>query len=192
MADFIRTLVSLVLANYPLVFFALGLIAAAISLQRSPEPAKARLIVEKLLAWHVFFAIGLYFFYNFVMHSLFGKMSARFIGWQDSPFQFEVATASLGFAVVGLYAAFRGFEARVAAIAGPAMFNLGAAAGHVYQMVTAGNFAPGNAGLIFWMDIATPVFGAVLLVLSARVARPSTAARAPRAAREERAALLTL
>lgn len=127
MAEFIRTAVTLILSNYPLVFFILGLIAAAISLRRAPAPASAALIVEKLLAWHVFFAIGVYFFYNFVMHSLFGEFSARFIGWSDSPFQFEVATASLGFAVAGLYAAFRGFEARDAAVAGPAMFNLGAA-----------------------------------------------------------------
>ena len=191
MADLIRTLVTLVLANYPLVFFALGLIAAAISLHRSPEPPNKVLIVEKLLAWHIFFAIGVYFFYNFVMHSLFGKMSARFIGWQDSPFQFEVATASLGFAVAGLYAAFRGFEARLAAVAGPAMFNLGAAAGHIYQMVTAANFAPGNAGLIFWMDIATPVFGAVLLVLSHWSARPDIAVHTPRVARRNPSGLLT-
>jgi hypothetical protein len=190
MADLIRTCVTLVLANYPLVFFTLGLVAAAISLHRSLKPASGPLIVEKLLAWHVFFAIGVYFFYNFVMHSVFGQLSARFIGWADSPFQLEVATASLGFAVVGLYAAFRGFEARVAAIAGPAMFNLGAAAGHVYQMVTAGNFAPGNAGLIFWMDIATPIFGAVLLVLSRREGQPQMAAeQEPRFTRESLSAL---
>lgn len=182
MADLIRSSITFVLANYPLVFFVLGLLAAAISLRRSPERGEVGSVVEKLLAWHVFFAIGVYFFYNFVMHSLFGEMSARFIGWADSPFQFEVATASLGFAVVGVYAAFRGFEARVCAIAGPAMFNLGAAAGHIEQMVTAHNFAPGNAGLIFWMDIATPIFGAVLLLLSHRAAhrpRPSKPEAAP-------------
>lgn len=38
-------------------------------------------------------------------------------------------------------------------------------------MVTAGNFAPGNAGLIFWMDMATPIFGGVLLLLSHRASR---------------------
>ena len=73
-------------------------------------------------------------------------MTARFIGWADSPFQAEVGFASLGFAVVG-FLAFRGsFDLRLAAVVGPALFLLGAAGGHLYQMVAAGNFAPGNAG----------------------------------------------
>ena len=29
-------------------------------------------------------------FYNFVMHVFFGDMAAKFIGWQNSPFQAEV------------------------------------------------------------------------------------------------------
>jgi hypothetical protein len=64
--------------------------------------------------------------------------------------------ASPGFAVVG-FLAFRGsFGLRVAAVVGPACFLLGAAAGHVHQMITTHNFAPGNAGVIFYTDIAIP------------------------------------
>jgi hypothetical protein len=32
-------------------------------------------------------------------------------------------------------------------------------------MVVAGNFAPGNAGVIFWTDIAVPIVGLVFLRL---------------------------
>ena len=39
---------------------------------------------------------------------------------------------------------------------GPALFLLGAAGGNVYQMVTAANFAPGNAGVIFYTDFLSP------------------------------------
>jgi len=43
-------------------------------------------------------------------------MTARFIGWEDSPFQWEVGFANLGFAVVG-FLPFRGsFDMRVAAV----------------------------------------------------------------------------
>ena len=108
-------------------------------------------------------------------HAFFGGLAARFIGWADSPFQFEVATASLGFAAVGFLAAWRSFDLRLAAVVGPALFTLGAAAGHVYQMVTANNFAPGNAGLIFYADIFVPLFGFTLLWL----ARPSAHADRP-------------
>jgi hypothetical protein len=102
------------------------------------------LIVEKLLAWYVFFSIGIDNLYNFVMHVFFGEMSARFIGWADSPFQLEVGTASLGFAVVGLLAAFRSFDLRLAAIIGPSIFTLGAAVGHVYQMGDSAQFRAGQ------------------------------------------------
>ena len=62
--------------------------------------------------------------------------------------------------------AFKGeFALRLAAVVGPACFLWGAAGGHVYQMITAGNFAPGNAGVIFYSDILIPVVGLLLLWL---------------------------
>jgi hypothetical protein len=150
-------------SNRSLTFFVIGLIVSGIAITWSSKPVDRTLIVEKLLAWCVFFSIGIENFYNFVMHVFFGEMSARFIGWPDSPFQFEVGTASLGFAAVELLAAFRSFDLRLAAIIGPSIFTLGAAVGHVYKMVTAHNFAPSNAGIIFWTDIGIPLFGFVLL-----------------------------
>jgi len=108
------------------------------------------------------------YLYNAVFHIFLGELVARFIGWTDSPFQFEVGTASLGFAAVGFLAAFGSFDLRLAAIIGSGIFMLGAAGGHVYQMVTAHNFAPGNAGFIFWSDILLPLIGFALLWLQWR------------------------
>ncbi|MEO8626707.1 MAG: DUF6790 family protein [Betaproteobacteria bacterium] len=95
-------------------------------------------------------------------------MTARFIGWDNSPFQAEVGFASLGFSVLG-FIAYRGsFDIRAAAVIAPACFLLGAAGGHAVQMVTAHNFAPGNAGIIFYTDIFVPLFGLLLLGLDRR------------------------
>jgi hypothetical protein len=169
LADLIRATITFVMSNYSLSFFVLGLIVSLVAIARSANPVDRPFVVEKLLAWYVFFSIGIDDFYNFVMHVFFGEMSARFIGWADSPFQFEVGTASLGFAAVGLLAAFRSYDLRLAAVLGPSIFTLGAAVGHLYQMVSAHNFAPGNAGIIFWTDIFIPLFGFALLRLSRRV-----------------------
>ena len=169
-ADLIKATITFVMSNYSLSFFVLGLIVSLIAIARSGASIDRPLVVEKLLAWYVFFSIGIDNFYNFVMHVFFGKLSAAFIGWADSPFQFEVGTASLGFAAVGLLAAFRSYDLRLAAVLGPSVFTLGAAVGHLYQMVTAHNFAPGNAGIIFWTDIFIPLFGFALLRLSRRSA----------------------
>ena len=177
MADVIGTTIRFFLSNYSFTFLIIVLIVSAIALIRLREPVTQAWVVEKLLAWYVFFSIGIDNFYNFVMHVFFGEMSARFIGWADSPFQFEVGTASLGFAAVGLLAAFRSFDLRLASIIGPSIFTLGAAVGHIQQMITAHNFAPGNAGLIFWTDILVPVFGFALLWLQHRLGRPNASAQ---------------
>ncbi|KAA0700067.1 hypothetical protein DTW90_09185 [Neorhizobium sp. P12A] len=168
MADIIKGTISFAASNYSFTFLVIGLLFSIVAIARAPKPAGWSVIIEKVLAWHVFWVVGVGNFYNFVMHAFFGRMSAAFIGWADSPFQFEVATASLGFAVVGFIAAFRSFDLRLAAIIGPSVFTLGAAAGHVWQMITQHNFAPGNAGVIFYMDIIIPLFGFLLLWLQHR------------------------
>lgn len=168
MAGIIRASIGFVIANYSLTFFVIGALFSAVAIRRAPRPRSADLVVEKLISWFVFWNVGFGYLFNFVMHGLFGRMSAAFIGWADSPFQFEVATASLGFAVVGFLAAFRSFDLRLAAILGPAFFMLGAAAGHVYQMIAAHNYAPGNAGVVFYMDIIIPLVGFLLLGLQSR------------------------
>jgi hypothetical protein len=164
----IQDFIVFVLSNYSLTFLVIGLIFAAVAALRETIPRGATVIAEKLLKWHVFWAVGIGNLYNFVMHAFFGRMAAAFIGWPDSPFQFEVATASLGFGVVGILAAFRSFDMRLAAILAPAVFLLGAAAGHIYQMITADNFAPGNAGIVFYTDILIPILGFFFLWLRYR------------------------
>ena len=130
------------------------------------------MIVEKPLSWYVFFSVGVCYLYNAIVHIFFGKMAAAFIGWADSPFQFEVGTASLVFAAAGFLAAFRSFDLRLGAVIPFSIFTLGAAVGHVREMITAGNFAPGNAGVILYTDFVIPPFGLLLLWLQWRYGRP--------------------
>ena len=49
-----------------------------------------------------------------------------------------------------------------------AIFLLGDAVGHVRQMIAAGNFAPGNAGVPFYGDLAFPVLAIILLIIVQR------------------------
>ena len=162
----IRSAIIFAVSNYALTFLAIGLVAAVVSIARAPRPLARLVVADKLLTWYVFFTIGVMYLVNFIFHVFFAQLAASFIGWADSPFQFEVATASLGFSLVGFIAAFRSFDLRLAAILGPSIFLLGAAAGHVYQMITVHNFAPGNAGAIFYMDLFLPLFGYLLLWLA--------------------------
>jgi len=162
-----------VLGNFTLTFLVIGRVASLVSLLRTPKPRTAAIVIEALFFYFLMFSVGFSFLYNFVLHTFFGEMTARFIGWADSPFQAEVGFASLGFSAVGFVACWRSFDLRLAAILGPALFLLGAAGGHIYQMVTAGNFAAGNAGVILYTDILVPIVGFALLWLQQQYrARP--------------------
>ena len=160
--------IAFVLGNFTLTFFVLGLLAAAIALWRGRTERGRAAIVEALFSYFLLFSIGLANVYNFVMHVFFGQLAAQFIGWEDSPFQQEVGFASLGFAAVGLLAFKGSFDLRVAAVVGPACFLWGAAGVHIYQMIKAHNFAPGNAGIIFYTDLLIPLVGLLFLWLQRR------------------------
>ena len=160
--------IAFVLGSFTLTFLVLGLLAAGVSLARRPRPWPRGQAADSLLSGFLFFSIGASFLYNFVMHVFFGAMAARFIGWADSPFQAEVGYASLGFSAIGFLAFRGGPELRFAAVLGPALFLWGAAAGHAANMARTGNFAPGNAGVIFWTDILLPVFGLILVAAARR------------------------
>ena len=92
--------------------------------------------------------------------------TAAGIGWPTSRFQWEVGLAGLSFGVAGVMAPSfdRGFW--LATIIVFSIFMLGAAVGHVRSMVAEHNFAPGNAGYIFWYDIGAPILLIVLYILT--------------------------
>lgn len=159
----VQNLIYLALSNFPLTFTLLGLGIAGLQILKTPAPRPPGSTAEAVLRWFLFFAVGVSFSYNFVCHVFFGDMAARFIGWAQSPFQAEVGWASLGYSVIGFMAFRPNRGLRVGIVAALACFCWGAAIGHVYQMVTAHNFAPGNAGVMFWCDIFLPVFGIFLL-----------------------------
>jgi hypothetical protein len=165
-----QSVIELLASNFTLTFLLLGVIAALIAVMRKPDGFTFANVSEELLAYFILCSVGLSFFYNFVMHVFFGEMAAGFIGWADSPFQAEVGYASLGFAAVGLLAFKGGCSVRLAAILGPALFQWGAAVGHINQIITAGNLAPGNAGVMLYSDIFLPLIGFALLWLRYRAA----------------------
>jgi hypothetical protein len=169
----LESVIRAVLSNFTITLLVLGLLVAAIAIARRSPPRTPALVYDALLRWFLFFSIGVSMLYNFVLHVFFGEMTARFIGWADSPFQAEVGLASLGFAAVGFLGFRGGFEARLAALAGPACFLWGAGLGHVYQIATTRNMAPGNAGTILYTDFLLPAIGFALLLLARRAGPPA-------------------
>lgn len=99
MGDAIR----FVLGNFTLTFLLIGLIASLVSLLRTPKPLTLPIVIEALFFYFLMFSIGFGFLYNFVLHTFFGEMAARFIGWSDSPFQAEVGSRASVFRPSGFW-----------------------------------------------------------------------------------------
>jgi hypothetical protein len=167
-------LIKFALSNFTLTFLVLGLIAAVIAVASKPDGFTRANVAEALLAYFILFSVAVSYFYNFVFHVFFGEMAAGYIGWADSPFQAEVGYASLGFAAVGLLAFKGNCCVRFAAILGPAMFQWGAAVGHIHDIMATGNMAPGNAGVMLYSDIFLPVIGFALLWFKRSVRAPAS------------------
>jgi hypothetical protein len=97
-------------------------------------------------------------------HILAADQVAESIGWpKGSPFQYEVGVANLSFGVLGIMCSWVKGDFWTATVVGYSVFLWGAAIGHVREMVTQKNFNPGNAGLVFYMDVLVPTVLYVLL-----------------------------
>ena len=174
MAKFIE----FILGNFTLTFLVVGLLCSLIDLSFRKKPLDKRQVIEAFFSYFLLFSMGLSFLYNFILHVFFAEMAASFIGWENSPFQYEVGYASLGFAVVGMMAFKQSLGFRAAAVTGPSLFLWGAAGGHIYQMITAHNFAPGDAGVIFWTDVFLPIVAFVFLYQQYKQERSASPERA--------------
>ena len=158
-----KEVISFLLKNFSLTFLCLGLVVSAVSLLRRPRPVSKATVANKLLSDYILYAVGVMYLYNFVVHTVFAETSAAFIGWPNSPFQYEVGYASLGFGVAAIVAHGSNFAARLVAVLGPSLFLWGAAVGHIREILLTKNFSPGNAGVVLWTDLFLPVIGFALL-----------------------------
>lgn len=102
------------------------------------------------------FSVGIQGIWAWFGHCFYSESVAQSIGWPSSPFQNEVGYANLAFGIGGILAFFWPILAPGVAI-GIIIFMLSAAWGHAREMIKAKNFAPGNAGPIFYTDILVPV-----------------------------------
>jgi hypothetical protein len=167
------------IGNYFFTLLIIGLVAAWISLISKPRPRGTSTVAEAFLSYYMLFPIGISNLINFVFHVFFGDTAAKFIGWDNSPFQAEVGFASLGIGMAGVLAYKASLPFRVATFIPPAAFSLGAAWGHIYQMITMHNFSPGNVELVLPSDILIPVVGFIFLSLSYKHPKSEAANHTP-------------
>jgi hypothetical protein len=153
--------IAFVLRNPPVFLFVAAL--ALTAMIRSGGSA-----ADRLLAWMLLLPIGVTGLWAAAFHLIFPKVAAADIGWEVSPFQFEVGLADLAIGATACLSFWRSLDFKAAAVMASSIFLLGDAVGHVKEMVVAGNFAPGNAGVPFYSDIAFPLIAIGLLTIARR------------------------
>jgi hypothetical protein len=157
---------------FPLV--AVG-VATCLQLWLGKRPVSLLRVVEVLLLYLLVFCAGLGGLMAFLGHTFKAQEIALKIGWQPSPFQFEVAVADLAFGVLGILCIWqrRGFW--TATGIGYAVFLLGCGYGHVREMTLHGNISPYNVGPVLWVnDLAVPVVILLLLLVRRHLAVTQT------------------
>lgn len=165
-SDIISGVLAAVIGNYLISCFVLGLIIAVVKVLRWKGHRSASVVSGIFVNTFIFYALGVAFAINFVMHSFFGNYAAKTIGWAQSPFQLELAFSSLAFAVIAflVYSRRGQFRAKVGVIVAAVVSGLGDAAGHVYQMVVNDDYAVNNTGLLLIGDITINVVGLVFII----------------------------
>jgi hypothetical protein len=153
--------IAFVLRNLPVFLFVAALALALVRRTDASGP-------ERLLGWILLLPIGVTGLWAAVFHLFFPQIAAADIGWEVSPFQFEVGLADLAIGATACVSVWRSLDFKAAAVMASSIFLLGDAVGHVKQMILAGNFAPGNAGVPFYSDIAFPLLAIILLVIVRR------------------------
>lgn len=129
------------------LFLIIAVIGPIVQLLLSKAPRTKNRVFELFLVWFLFMMVGISSIWAFMGHVFFANEVAAIIGWPPgSPFQFEVGIANLAFGVLGLLSLKIRENFWVATVIGFSVFYLGAAYGHIINIIETGNMAPGNAG----------------------------------------------
>ncbi len=130
------------------------------------KPLDNQRIVEIFLLTFLVLSVGIGSIWAFIGHAFISSQVAANIGWASgSPFQLEVAFANLSIGVIGVLCYWIRGNFWTATVISSSIFLLGAAYGHIINMLQFANYAPGNAGAVLYMDIIGPIILVALFIV---------------------------
>jgi hypothetical protein len=150
------------------LLFAIAVCTTAYKIWRARRDGRSE--DDTYIAWGelLFYVLGVQYVIFGVMHAYFQSLAAPSIGWQPSPFEYELGWLEIPLGVVALASLWRGFEFRLAATIMYATFAFAAAAQHLQEVLCCHNYAPNNAGPVLWFaDLVLPGIAVVLAAMSA-------------------------
>lgn len=158
--EIIKTLLS----NAFVVFLVIAILTSVAKIRRRRMARRPFSSSYVILGELLFYVYGLANIYDGAFHAYAGPMVAASIGWQPSPFQYELGWFEIAYGFTALFSLWRGYQFRFAMTVPYSIFLLAAAAQHISMMKTQHDYAANNAGIILWLgDIIIPL---VMLALT--------------------------
>jgi hypothetical protein len=152
--------VRFVLGNLPEIMFVAAFLLAAVT--KSPSYFSVR-----LLDWLIL-SVGIAYTWAGFFHIAFPHIAAASIGWQVSPFQFEIGVADAAIGIAAIRSFWRPLDFKGPVVGYICLFSLGVAFGHIREAFIAGDTASNNFGLLLIITLAHAVLLPVLYLMARR------------------------
>jgi hypothetical protein len=154
----IQVTIAFVLSNLPAILFVAAFVLAAVT--KSPTYFPAR-----LLGW-LLLSVGLAYTWAGFFHIVFPHIAASSIGWEVSPFQFEIGVADASIGIVAIVSFWRSLDFKGPVVGYLSLFSIGVAYGHFREAFYAGNTSKNNFGLLLIITLVHAVLLPVLYLLA--------------------------
>lgn len=158
----IERAIGFILGNLPAILFVGAFVMTAVT--KSPAYFPARLLNWLLLS------IGIAYAWAGFFHMVFPHVAASSIGWQVSPFQFEIGVADASIGIVTILSFWRSLDFKAPLVGYLTLFSIGVSFGHFREAIYAGNTAANNFGLLLAITLAHIVLLPTLYVLTRKKA----------------------
>ena len=150
------------------IIFLISVIAAIIHLSSRKKARSNGGVIEILLSYLIPLNIGVMALIIWIVNAFYASEAAKMMGWlTNSPFQFEVAVANLGFAIVGILSIWQRKGFWLATVLANSIYVLGCAWGH-YRLFHTHTTAMHHGSFLFIDSVLIPI---ILLALTLMYAR---------------------
>jgi hypothetical protein len=147
------------------ILLMIAIIGVSIHLYLKREALTTARILEIILLWLLILFTGMTGVIAFLGHTFASEKIAAYIGWQaGSPFQLEVAVANLAMGVLGFSCIWLRGNFWIATVIAGTVWGFGTAFVHIREIIVHHNYAPGNAGIVFYLDFLIPTIFIALLI----------------------------
>jgi hypothetical protein len=137
-------IIRFILTNLPSILFIAALVIPILRHHRS---------FMSYLSWLLLLSVGVDMLWAGVFHVFFPAIASAQIGWERSPFEYEVGVADLAIGATAFASFWRSWDFKAAVVFYIVLFYAGVAVGHIREAVLANDYSPDNFGMLLMLTV---------------------------------------